>query len=344
MQKNGKIGGKLPPAHSLYNKTQIIMDAKIVNKEILFKYFKGEATPDEQERILEWIAESPAHKEDFKVYHLMFDGIALYGDKSQIIAQQPKSRMIMQRVIRYSVGVAAAVMLIAGSYYASRIQYAGSLSKQYTTISVPAGQQMRMSLADGSQVQLNSGATIEYPVVFSDKSRIVKLSGEAMFNVEHDAKRPFIVETFATKIQVHGTKFNVLADKSRNYFSATLVEGAIQVTNNSNPQETLFMKPYDVVVLADGQLYKKHTDNLRDLGWAEGLIHIKKMPFDELMATFERVFDVKIIIKREKLPEINVKNGEIRISDGVEYALHVLQQISDFTYERDLTSNVIVIK
>ncbi len=344
MQKNGKIGGKLPPAHSLYNKTQIIMDAKIVNKEILFKYFKGEATPDEQERILEWIAESPAHKEDFKVYHLMFDGIALYGDKSQIIALQPKSRMIMQRVIRYSVGVAAAAMLIAGSYYASRIQYAGSLSKQYTTISVPAGQQMRMSLADGSQVQLNSGATIEYPVVFSNKSRIVKLSGEAMFNVEHDAKRPFIVETFATKIQVHGTKFNVLADKSRNYFSTTLVEGAIQVTNNSNPQETLFMKPYDVVVLADGQLYKKHTDNLRDLGWAEGLIHIKKMPFDELMATFERVFDVKIIIKREKLPEINVKNGEIRISDGVEYALHVLQQISDFTYERDLTSNVIVIK
>lgn len=320
------------------------MDAKIVNKEILFKYFKGEATPDEQERILEWIAESPAHKEDFKVYHLMFDGIALYGDKSQIIALQPKSRMIMQRVIRYSVGVAAAAMLIAGSYYASRIQYAGSLSKQYTTISVPAGQQMRMSLADGSQVQLNSGATIEYPVVFSNKSRIVKLSGEAMFNVEHDAKRPFIVETFATKIQVHGTKFNVLADKSRNYFSTTLVEGAIQVTNNSNPQETLFMKPYDVVVLADGQLYKKHTDNLRDLGWAEGLIHIKKMPFDELMATFERVFDVKIIIKREKLPEINVKNGEIRISDGVEYALHVLQQISDFTYERDLTSNVIVIK
>lgn len=344
MRKNGKIGGKLPPAHSLYNKTQIIMDAKIVNKEILFKYFKGEATPDEQERILEWIAESPAHKEDFKVYHLMFDGIALYGDKSQIIALQPKSRMIMQRVIRYSVGVAAAAMLIAGSYYASRIQYAGSLSKQYTTISVPAGQQMRMSLADGSQVQLNSGATIEYPVVFSNKSRIVKLSGEAMFNVEHDAKRPFIVETFATKIQVHGTKFNVLADKSRNYFSTTLVEGAIQVTNNSNPQETLFMKPYDVVVLADGQLYKKHTDNLRDLGWAEGLIHIKKMPFDELMATFERVFDVKIIIKREKLPEINVKNGEIRISDGVEYALHVLQQISDFTYERDLTSNVIVIK
>ena len=320
------------------------MDAKIVNKEILFKYFKGEATPDEQERIHEWIAESPLHKEDFKMYHLMFDGIALYGDKSPIIARQPKPRMIVQRIIRYSIGVAAAAMLIAGSYYASRVQYIGSLSEQYTTISVPAGQQMRLSLADGSQVQLNSGAEIEYPVVFSNKHRIVKLSGEAMFDVEHDAKRPFIVETFATKIQVHGTKFNVLADKSRNYFSTTLVEGAIQVTNSSNPHETLFMKPYDVVVLADGQLYKKHTDNLRDLGWTEGLIHIKKMPFDELMATFERVFDVKIIIKCEELPEINVKNGEIRISDGVEYALHVLQQISNFTYERDLTSNVIVIK
>ena len=250
----------------------------------------------------------------------------------------------MQKIIRYTVGIAAVTMLIAGGYYVSKMQFINSLSEQYTTIFIPAGQQMRMSLADGSQVQLNSGAKIEYPVVFSNKSRIVKLSGEAMFDVVHDAKRPFIVETFATKIQVHGTKFNVLADKSRNYFSTTLVEGTIQVTNNSNPQETLFMKPYDVVVLADGQLYKKHTDNLRDLGWVEGLIHIKKMPFDELMATFERVFDVKIIIEREELPEINVKDGEIRISDGVEYALHVLQQISDFTYERDLTSNVIVIK
>ncbi len=278
------------------------------------------------------------------MYHLMFDGIALYGDKSPMIAQRPKPRVIMQKIIRYTVGIAAATMLIAGGYYVSKMQFINSLSEQYTTIFIPAGQQMRMSLADGSQVQLNSGAKIEYPVVFSNKSRIVKLSGEAMFDVVHDAKRPFIVETFATKIQVHGTKFNVLADKSRNYFSTTLVEGTIQVTNNSNPQETLFMKPYDVVVLADGQLYKKHTDNLRDLGWVEGLIHIKKMPFDELMATFERVFDVKIIIEREELPEINVKDGEIRISDGVEYALHVLQQISDFTYERDLTSNVIVIK
>ena len=134
------------------------MDAKIVNKELLFKYFKGEATPDEQERIHEWIAESPSHKEDFKMYHLMFDGIALYGDKSPMIAQRPKPRVIMQKIIRYTVGIAAATMLIAGSYYVSKMQFINSLSEQYTTIFIPAGQQMRMSLADGSQVQLNSGA------------------------------------------------------------------------------------------------------------------------------------------------------------------------------------------
>lgn len=33
-----------------------------------------------------------------------------------------------------------------------------------------------------------------------------------MFEVEHDAARPFIVETFACDAEVLGTKFNILAD------------------------------------------------------------------------------------------------------------------------------------
>ena len=63
------------------------------------------------------------------------------------------------------------------------------------------------------------------------------------------------------------------------------------------------------------------------------------------MSTFERAFDVKIEIKRKTMPQINVMSGEIRISDGVDYALHVLQMVStEFTYARDEKTNVIVIR
>ena len=204
---------------------------------------------------------------------------------------------------------------------------------------------MQMTLADGTLVHLNAGTTLEYPVVFSHKDRRVKLTGEALFEVAHDAKHPFIVETFATNLQVLGTKFNVLADPNNEVFSTTLIEGKVKVTNRNDPAESIIMQPNDMVVLENGRLYKERVPDFADLCWTEGLIHLKKMPFDELMAIFERAFDVRIEIEREPLPQIDVMSGEVRISDGVDYALHVLQLVSsEFTYTRDEKTNVIVIK
>ena len=204
---------------------------------------------------------------------------------------------------------------------------------------------MQMALADGTLVHLNAGTTLEYPVVFSHKDRRVKLTGEALFEVAHDAKHPFIVETFATDIQVLGTKFNVLADSENGLFSTTLVEGRVKVTSRKDPAESIILQPNDRVVLEHGRLYKERVPDFDDLCWTEGLIHLKKMPFDELMAIFERAFDVRIEIERETLPQINVMSGEVRISDGVDYALHVVQLVSTgFTYTRDEKSNVIMIR
>ena len=142
-----------------------------------------------------------------------------------------------------------------------------------------------------------------------------------------------------------GTKFNVLADPNNEVFSTTLIEGKVKVTNRNDPAESIIMQPNDMVVLENGRLYKERVPDFADLCWTEGLIHLKKMPFDELMAIFERAFDVRIEIERETLPQIDVMSGEVRISDGVDYALHVLQLVSsEFTYTRDEKTNVIVIK
>jgi len=119
------------------------------------------------------------------------------------------------------------------------------LSQQNMSIVVPAGQQMSLTLPDNSQVQLNSGTRLEYPVVFG-KTRSVKLSGEALFDVAPDRKHPFIVQTFASDIRVLGTKFNVLADAERGEFTTTLIEGQVQVTNRANSNERITMYPHDV--------------------------------------------------------------------------------------------------
>ena len=93
---------------------------------------------------------------------------------------------------------------------------------------------------------MHSAKGLEYPVVFG-KTRSVKLSGEALFDVAPDRKHPFIVQTFASDIRVLGTKFNVLADAERGEFTTTLIEGQVQVTNRANSNERITMYPHDVV-------------------------------------------------------------------------------------------------
>lgn len=310
---------------------------------LLFKYFRGKTTADEEDQILAWVEQSEKNKKEFREAHLIFAGMLLYAQKPTR-ERMPYTIPIWRKAMRHTLRAAAVVALMVGAGYLGKVFYHDMLEEQNMTLSVPNGQRMQIVLADGSCVQLNSGTTLEYPVVFG-KNRKVKLSGEAMFEVEHDAKHPFIVETFASEIEVLGTKFNVKAKDDCGQFSTTLIEGRVQVTSRSNPDETFILQPNEMVSLDNGRLYKKHVANFADLCWTEGLIHLKKMPFDELMAVFEQAFDVKIDIQRDELPQINVVRGEVRISDGVDHAFNTLQQVcSEFTYIRDERTNMIIIK
>ena len=196
-----------------------------MDQTLLMKYFRGETSPEEEHRILSWVEASPENKAEFRKAHLLFDGLVLYGPKPEDMqSNADKKHWEGWRFARHTVRIAAAIVGIIGAAYFGKIYYHRLLSKQQTLISVPAGQRMQMTLADGTLVHLNAGTTLEYPVVFSHKDRRVKLTGEALFEVAHDAKHPFIVETFATNLQVLGTKFNILADPNNEVFSTTLIE------------------------------------------------------------------------------------------------------------------------
>lgn len=206
-----------------------------MEQELLFRYFRGETSQEEEERILSWVEASPANRAEFRKAHLLFAGLALYAPAPASDTARPKPRRTLLRIARYAVRTAAAVIVMVGAAYLGKVVYHHSLAEREMSVFVPAGQRMQVTLADGTHVQLNAGTTLEYPVVFSSKTRRVKLSGEALFEVTHDPSHPFIVETFATDIQVLGTKFNVLADSENGLFSTTLVGGPGQGDQPQGP-------------------------------------------------------------------------------------------------------------
>lgn len=167
------------------------------------------------------------------------------------MGKRPKRTWTLRKVVRYSAGIAAGLTLFAGGLYWMRAHTYDEISAQFTSFETPAGQRVSMNLSDGTHVWLNAGSRIEYPVVFDRKARRVKVSGEAMFEVTHDANRPFIVETFVSEIEVLGTKFNVVADESRSLFSTTLLEGKVKVTSGD---QNVILHPDEVVNLINGHL------------------------------------------------------------------------------------------
>ena len=106
-----------------------------------------------------------------------------------------------------------------------------------------------MELSDGTKVWLNSRTKIEYPAVFADKERRIKLDGEAYFQVAQNIHKPFIVQTPKGNVEVLGTQFNVESYSDDSTFATALMEGAVKITAGNyqcqlKPNQMAYLKEW----------------------------------------------------------------------------------------------------
>lgn len=318
--------------------------------ELLFKYFSNEASAEEVAQIEQWLEEDPARQSEFDSAHYLFNAMILHSDELSKMttpgALEKTSRKSKVRRLVYRYAAAAAAVVIAGLsgvFVEREINY-NKMTAQTNVLEVPAGQRMSVTLSDGTQVQLNGNSRIEYPAIFSRKQRNVKLSGEAFFEVKHDERHPFIVETFASKVEVLGTRFNVYADEASEYFSTALVDGKVKVTTNDETAEQVVLAPDEMVRFVNNHPVVTKVDAENLISWTEGYVNLADTDFASLMHRFENVYGVKIVIERETMPEIGYKSGKIRVSEGVHFALKLLQHECKFTYTENYETNTITIR
>ena len=168
---------------------------KKMDKELLYKYINGQTSEQEEKTIVDWLDADPNNQKELNALWSMQDALIAnvpYPHHPHLQLPTRRLKWYRQRFIRICTQAAAVLLLVAGSWYASRTVIIEDTAKQYLSVAAPAGQRIDITLQDGTSVCLNSGAKLEYPIRFN-RNRRVKLSGEAMFNVEHDAAHPFIV-------------------------------------------------------------------------------------------------------------------------------------------------------
>ena len=210
------------------------------------------------------------------------------------------------------------------------------------TISVPAGQCVNVTLPDGSNIWLNAQTTIQYPVSFNKENRQVKLDGEAYFDVAKDSKRPFIVNTKECSVEVLGTKFNIDAYSSRDKFETVLMEGSVKVSMLDDPTQAVSLKPNNKVYRSNGKLLTQKVSNYERYRWKEGLICFVDEPFKVVMEDFEKFYGLTIVVNNQKVTQY-LYTGKFKQTDGVDYALSLLQKNIHFTYQRDRENHIVYI-
>jgi len=323
-----------------------------MEKEILYKFFEGTATPEEEAAIYHWLDVSPSHKEELFKEREFFDALILSGrvdgwnSEEKEMREKPK-QLFMKPLWRELQKIAAIAAIVVSIAAVGKLFYLNSekteLMALMNTITVPAGQRVNLKLPDGTSVWLNARSKMVYPAVFSSTKREVKLDGEAYFEVEHDEKKPFVIHTQKCDIEVLGTKFNVEAYSDSEEFCTSLMEGAVKVKDKIGPSASIVLKPAQEVHLIDGQLQVSSINDFDYFRWRDGLVCFNNIAFNELMKRFEKCYGISIVVENKNLREYSC-SGKFRISDGIDNALRILQRNANYTFERNEENTIVYIK
>ena len=201
-----------------------------------------------------------------------------------------------------------------------------------TTITTEFAQKTTIELPDASTVSLNAKTFLAYNKKSWKDERNVELDGEAFFKVAKGST--FNVITKAGKVTVYGTQFNV---KQRDqYFEVICYEGVVGVTFNS---QLTTLKAGDSFLIIDGKMIAKEKEKETAPSWLHNESQFKSLPYKEVLAEFERQFDVTIVT--ENVDTNQLFTGSFA-HNNIEIALKSITLPLHLTYSK--TNHTITLK
>jgi transmembrane sensor len=169
-------------------------------------------------------------------------------------------------------------------------------------------------LADGSRVTLNTNSRIEVRLR-ADRRIIELVRGEALFEVAHDAQRPFDVQAGDVVARAVGTQFDI--DKREKRTVVTVVEGRVAMTVAGAPsgQLPVLVAGDRVVIDGAGSSKLEHgVSSIEATAWTQHQLVFKRRPLGEITDEFNRYNLGRIEIRDPSLQQQEV-TGTFRSDD-----------------------------
>ena len=296
--------------------------------EIINRYLRGEAAPEERIRIMKMIDEDPSFRKEFLTMRKIYDALLISDDIGGMKKRVRKGMAV--RILRFVASMAAAASLAVGvTYFIMSDKEVENIMVQ--RFEAPEGHRTEAVLSDGTMICLNSGSRLE--ILSSGKNeRRVRLDGEAYLNVAHNEDRPFILETSGMEVKVLGTSFDV--STYGNVHSVVLVEGFVEVNNAVSSEKTV-IKPDQMYVFdrSTGQSGVKYVDALSMVTWKDGYLNLQNMTVEELFSRLEHYYGVRIICSDDSKDTFTM-SGKLILESRIDTVMDNLATLLDMKYSR----------
>ena len=226
-------------------------------------------------------------------------------EQDNLIPARGQKRLM--RPVFAGMAAAIAVLCLCGALGIWLLNDWGTDERLLSLKNGPEDNTLVTTLEDGSIIYLAQDATLSYPEHFEADKRLVKLDGNALFDVSGNKQRPFLIETKYTTIEVVGTSFNV-KNNGKNDFELSVQRGLVKVTRLDNG-ESSFVKAGETVILNKNLFLKSPTSDMDQFARYTERIQFK----DETLANIVRVIN-RMSSQPVQLSSSELENRRLTVS------------------------------
>lgn len=310
----------------LKTRTQIENEAAVWT----WRLDSGELTAAERGQLDAWLRADIRHRlafQELRSTWTVLDHLAERAREEKIPAfapPPPQRRRSLPRAPYWQAAAAAVLVIALGAalWVARR--------SGMEVMSTAVGQQRHVTLADGSQLTLNTNTLLA--VRLTPQRRDIYLRrGEAHFDVVHDASRPFFVHAADAVIRDVGTQFEVRLRSDRN-IDVLVTEGQVEVLGPapaagpaSAGSDTAGSAASWVKAVTAGEQLRIAGPQLQvlsmspqqvadDLAWRQGALVFEGEPLSQALAEVGRYTRTRIVLTGPKVASLHI-SGRFRTDD-----------------------------
>ena len=234
---------------------------------------------------------------------------------SNVIPIQSRRRLWINAV------AAAAIVLLSATFL-----FQNYFQDKEQWVEVESGSEIiEFKLPDGSNIWLNAGSKLSYPSKFSINERLVKLTGEAFFEVSKKEGKPFQVTTNRITVTVLGTQFNVRDIANEKTFEVAVQEGKVKVQKNESTQKVILEKNEKAIYDEGNHLLNKLNDkNLNQLSWKRKRLKFNNTALQTALNKIAVHYNINIKLENKSIKDCHI-SGSYSTKTEV---LKLLQQVT----------------